>query len=61
MESVINAYYGMFAFANTYNLRRKLYLQHFHRLQDYFYPQKKFTKMKLKPIRKLQSEGMIDL
>lgn len=36
--AVINSYYGIFSFANTYNLRKTLYEKHFHRLKKYFLP-----------------------
>jgi RNA-directed DNA polymerase len=61
MGSVLNSYYGIFRFANTWHLRRGLYFKHFHKLQDYFYPSHSFTKMKLKPIVVLKNEGMIEI
>ncbi len=45
MLAVINSYYGVFSFANTYNLRKTLYKDHFHLLKKYFVPQEEDYKM----------------
>ena len=36
MLATINSYYGLFCFANSYNLRKSLYEKHFHLLKKYF-------------------------
>ena len=60
-RQVINSYYGIFAHADSYDLRRKIYLDNFGRLQDYFIPQKGFTKVELRPLNVLRREGIIAL
>ena len=48
--AVINSYYGVFSFANTYNLRKTLYENHFHLLKKYFIPQEEDYRMiKIRP------------
>jgi len=37
--ATINSYYGIFRFANSFNLRRSLYKNHFHGLKELFVPQ----------------------
>ncbi len=49
MLAVINSYYGIFSFANTYNLRKTLYEKHFHRLKKYFLPKNDYKMMKINP------------
>ena len=61
MQQFVNSYYGMFAHADSYHLRRKLYLDNFGRLQDYFIPKKGFTKVELRPLNVLRREGIIAL
>ncbi len=61
MQQVINSYYGIFAHADSQNLRVTLFQKHFHKLRDYFYPRKKFTKFGLRPLERLRREGLIDL
>lgn len=39
MLATINAYYGIFRFANTYKLRKSLYEKHFYLLKEYFEPE----------------------
>lgn len=58
---VINSYYGLMGHADTYQLRRRIYLQEFHRLQHYFLPGKGFAKVVLRPLRILKREGLIAL
>jgi len=43
----INSYYGISRFANTYKLRRDIYLNHFKGLQKYFYATNHFEKIGL--------------
>ena len=43
----INSYYGILRFANTYKLRRDIYLNHFKGLQKYFYATNHFEKIGL--------------
>jgi len=43
----INSYYGILRFANTYKLRRDIYLNHFKGLQKYFYATGRFEKIGL--------------
>lgn len=50
--SIINSYYGIFSFANTYNLRKILYENHFHRLKKYFLPKKDYKMIKINPVFK---------
>jgi len=50
MINTINSYYGMFSFANTYNLRKMLYIKYFKHLKEYFYPKNSFRCFGLKPI-----------
>lgn len=50
MLAVINSYYGIFSFANTYNLRKTLYEKHFHRLKKYFLPKRDYMIIKINPI-----------
>jgi hypothetical protein len=38
MKQVINSYFGSMCHANSYRLRRTIYLRDFHRLKDYFIP-----------------------
>jgi len=38
MLATINSYYGIFRFANSYNLRKSLYAKYFHLLKVYFEP-----------------------
>ncbi len=48
--AVINSYYGVFSFANSYNLRKTLYKNHFHLLKKYFVPKAKdYKKMQIHP------------
>lgn len=49
MLAVINSYYGIFYFANTYNLRKTLYEKHFHHLKKYFLPKKDYKTIKINP------------
>ena len=50
MLAVINSYYGIFSFANTYNLRKALYEKHFHHLKKYFLPKKdNYKTIKINP------------
>ncbi len=50
MLAIINSYYGVFFFANTYNLRKTLYENHFHSLKKYFQPDKDdYKKIKIRP------------
>lgn len=49
MLSVINSYYGIFSFANSFNLRKSLYEKHFHLLKKYFVPKdKSFKTLKIR-------------
>jgi hypothetical protein len=59
MMQVINSYYGTMSHANSYCLRRSLYLNQFHGLQKYFVPGAGFTKMILRPVALLKREGII--
>jgi len=59
MMQVINSYYGAMGHANSYRLRRSLYLNQFHGLQKYFVPGAGFTKMILRPVALLKREGII--
>ncbi|MCX6107895.1 MAG: RNA-directed DNA polymerase [Proteobacteria bacterium] len=59
MMQVINSYYGTMGHANSYHLRRSIYLNQFHRLQKYFVPGASFTKMILRPVALLKREGII--
>ena len=61
MMQVINSYYGTMGHANSYRLRRSLYLNQFHGLQKYFVPGAGFTKMILRPVALLKREGIIAL
>jgi len=47
--STINSYYGIVLFADSYNLRKSLYKNHFHGLKKYFLPKKDCKSMKIKP------------
>ncbi|MFA5086390.1 MAG: reverse transcriptase/maturase family protein [Candidatus Paceibacterota bacterium] len=47
--SIINSYYGMFSFANSYNLRRTLYERRFLHLKKYFIPGNNYKKIKINP------------
>ncbi|MFA5638840.1 MAG: reverse transcriptase/maturase family protein [Anaerovoracaceae bacterium] len=47
--AVVNSYYGIFSFANTYNLRKTLYENHFHHLKKYFLPRESYKMMKINP------------
>jgi hypothetical protein len=47
MLAVINSYYGVFCFANTYRLRKTIYEKHFHDLKKYFLPIKDYASMSL--------------
>jgi len=49
MLSVVNSYYGIFSFANTYNLRKTLYEKHFYRLKKYFLPKNDYKIIKINP------------
>ena len=49
MLAVINSYYGIFSFANTYNLRKTLYEKHFHHLKKYFLSKKDYKTIKINP------------
>jgi hypothetical protein len=42
MLAVINSYYGILRFANTYTLRKSLYENHFHGLKGFFEPKDKW-------------------
>ncbi len=59
MLQVVNSYYGTMAHADSYKLRRQIYLNHFHRLQDYFIAGNSFDKMLLRPVELLKKEGII--
>ncbi len=49
MRATINSYYGIFCFADSYRLRRKLYDEHFGGLKKYFKPKDKtFSAMDIK-------------
>jgi retron-type reverse transcriptase len=41
MRATINSYYGIFCFADSYHLRKKLYEDHFRGLKKYFQPKDK--------------------
>ncbi len=60
MKQVINSYFGSMCHANSYRLRRTIYLRDFHRLKDYFIPAEGFAKVILRPLF-LKREGIIDL
>jgi hypothetical protein len=55
MLSIINSYYGIFNFANSYNLRKNLYEKRFCNLKKYFISsedrdyQKNYKKIKINP------------
>jgi hypothetical protein len=49
MLSVINSYYGIFRFADSYNLRKKLYERRFLHLKEYFLPKKDYKSIKINP------------
>lgn len=60
MLQVINSYYGIFSFANSYNLRRFLYDNHFEALKEFFIPKNSFRAFILKPnIIKLYAKGIL--
>lgn len=49
MLSVLNSYYGIFSFANSYNLRKSIYEKHFHLLKKYFVKKdKSFKSLKIR-------------
>lgn len=45
----INSYYGIFAIANSYNLRVNIYNKYFENLKEYFVPKNSFRAFILKP------------
>jgi RNA-directed DNA polymerase len=47
--TVINSYYGILSFANSYKLRKNIYDKHFYRLKDYFFPESDYRLIKINP------------
>jgi retron-type reverse transcriptase len=47
--AVINSYYGILSFADSYKLRKNIYDEHFHRLKDYFLPGENYVSIKINP------------
>ncbi len=59
MLQVINSYLGVMAHAQSYRIRRQLYLDHFHHLQNFFIPAQGFTKVISRPLALMEREGII--
>lgn len=55
----INSYFGLMSHAQTFDLRREIYLKDFHLLQYYFLPDNHFKKVKLRPLKLLKRERLI--
>jgi hypothetical protein len=49
MMQVINSYYGNFKIANTYNLRRNIFLNDFKNLQSIYFPKNSFSSVSIIP------------
>ncbi len=50
MLSIINSYYGIFRFADSFKLRKNIYLKHFYILKKIFIPKnQKWLSFKIKP------------
>lgn len=52
MLSIINSYYGIFNFANSYNLKKDIYEKRFFNLKKYFLPKdkKNYKTIKINPV-----------